>query len=232
MLVSVIIPVYNEEKTITAVLKKVLSVQLPSGVEKEIVIVDDGSTDTSRSILKTFEQTPGISILYQENQGKTGALLTGIKAAKGDVFLVQDADLEYDPVEYPKLLNPIIQKEVDVVYGSRFLGNIEGMEIVNRIANMVSNWTLKLLYGAKLTDINTCYKVFTRHAFEGVSIKGKNFSLDTELTVKLLLRGFKIKEVAIDYVARSRAEGKKMKWSTALEMFWPIVKYRFIAPRS
>jgi glycosyltransferase involved in cell wall biosynthesis len=227
MLVSVIIPVYNEERTLEAIIGKVQSALLTSGLEKEIIIVDDGSTDKTSEILGRFKNIRGMTILSQPNQGKTGALLTGMKVAKGDIFLVQDADLEYDPVEYPRLLDPIVTGQTQVVYGSRFLGNIQNMEPINRFANQISNWTIKTLYGVKLTDINTCYKVFTRRAFEGISIKGKKFSLDTELTVKLLLKGFGIKEIPIGYVARSRAQGKKMKWSTALEMYWPIIKYRF-----
>jgi glycosyltransferase involved in cell wall biosynthesis len=228
MILSVIIPVYNEEQTVEALIESVRNVQLPLGVEKEIIIVNDGSKDKTWKILNRFENTPGIKIFHQDNQGKTGALLTGIKAARGDIFLVQDADLEYDPIEYPKLLEPILKGETQVVYGSRFLGKITGMQPVNRFANMLSNWTIKSLYGFKLTDINTCYKVFTRKAFEGIVIKGKRFSMDTELTVKLLRKGLSIKEVSINYVARTRAQGKKMKWGVALEMYWPIIKYRFL----
>ena len=227
MLVSVIIPVYNEEKTIAQIIEKVKAVELPQGLDKEVVIVNDGSFDKTKEILSKYEGQGHIHIFHQDNGGKTAALLTGIKYAKGDVFLVQDADLEYDPKEYPKLLLPILKSETQVVYGSRFLGNIQGMQPINRWANLISNWTVNCLYGTKITDINTCYKVFTRRALEGIAIKGSHFELDTELTVKLLLKGLSIKEVSIRYAARSRAEGKKIKWSTALKMYWSIIKYRF-----
>ena len=227
MLVSILMPVYNEEATLSSIIAKVQSVRLPDGVEKEIVIVNDGSKDKTQEILKKYEGAPGIVIVHQDNQGKTGALLTAIRSSKGDIFLVQDADLEYNPQEYPKLLAPILSGEAQVVYGSRFLGKIEGMQPINRYANMISNFTLNFLYGTKVTDINTCYKVFTRQAFEGITIKGSHFEMDTELTVKLLRKGVSIKEVSIDYTARSRQAGKKIKWSTALSMFWMIIKYRF-----
>lgn len=140
--------------------------------------------------------------------------------------------MEYDPCQYPKLLQPILEGHAEVVYGSRFLGRIEGMEPINRWANKISNRTFSFLYGVALTDINTCYKVFTRRVWEGTVITSRNFAFETEFTVKVLLRGFTIKEVAIDYTARTPKAGKKIKWSTALEMFWPIIKYRCIFRRT
>jgi len=230
MLLSVIIPAYNEESTIASIIEKVRSVELPRNLSKEVVIVDDGSKDGTREILKRFESLEGVKIVYQNNQGKTGALLTGIRAAKGDILLIQDADLEYDPSQYPKLLDPILNGATQVVYGSRFLGTIKGMEYVNRWANMISNWTFRMLFGVRITDINTCYKVFTRRAIEGITIKGKNFAFETEITVKILNKRLSIYEVPIDYVARSRGAGKKIRWTTAVEMYWPIIKYRFLKP--
>lgn len=227
MLVSVIIPVYNEERTIAQIIEKVKAVNLPVGMNKEIVIVNDGSTDRTKEILSGYENQSGISIYHQANGGKTAGLLTAIKNAKGDVFLVQDADLEYDPKEYPSLLDPIVKGQTHVVYGSRFKGKIQSMKFINRFANLTSNRTINLLYGTKLTDINTCYKVFTRKSLEGIVITGTHFAFDNEFTVKVLKKGYSIHEVPIAYVARSRAEGKKIKWSTALVMFWQIIKYRF-----
>lgn len=227
MLLSVLIPVYNEEATISAIIKKVQEAPLPEGMQKEIVIVDDGSTDKTADILTSFKNMPNLLISRQANQGKTGALLTALKMARGDVFLIQDADLEYNPQEYKELLTPIAGGQTQIVYGSRFLLKVKGAEAINVWANSMSNFTLNLLYGTRITDVNTCYKIFTRKAYEGIEIKGSHFDLDTELTVKMLKKGLTITEVPITYKPRSRAEGKKIKWSTALAMFWQIIKYRF-----
>lgn len=228
MKLSIIIPAYNEESTIEQIVEKVREVSLPAGLDREIVIVNDGSKDRTGDILGRLKGQAGTVVVEQSNQGKTAALLTGFKNASGDVLLIQDADLEYDPSQYVKLLAPILEGHAEVVYGSRFLGRIQGMEPVNRWANEISNWTFRCLYGVGITDINTCYKVFTRRALEGMNITSRNFAFETEFTVKLLKKGFTIKEVAIDYTARSRKAGKKIKWTTALEMFWPIIKYRFL----
>jgi len=228
MKLSIIIPAYNEESTIEEIILKVQAAPLPEGLAREMVVVNDGSKDKTADILSRFSGQADKIIIHQSNQGKTAALLTGFKNATGDILLIQDADLEYDPQQYPKLLGPILDGSSEVVYGSRFLGQIEGMEPVNRWANGISNRTFSFLYGVHLTDINTCYKVFTRRSFEGMVITSKNFAFETEVTVKFLNRGCAIKEVPIDYTARSRKAGKKIKWSTALEMFWPIIKYRFL----
>lgn len=227
MKVSVIVPVYNEEATLEEILSRVQAVALPEGLSREIVVVNDGSKDRTAEILSRFSGQPDMIIVHQSNQGKTGALLTGFKNATGDVFLVQDADLEYDPGQYPNLLRPILEGRTQVVYGSRFLGRIHGMEPINRWANTVSNWTVRLLYGVPLTDINTCYKVFARRVFEGMAITSTHFGFDTEFTIKAMRRGYTIEEIGIEYTARSRKAGKKIKWSTALNMFWQIIKYRF-----
>ena len=226
MLLSIIIPSYNEEHTIAPLLEKVKASVLPDGLDKEIIVVNDGSKDRTSQVLEPFVRQ-GVKVFHQANAGKTAALMRGIKECAGDIILIQDADLEYDPAQYPLLLTPILNKEAQVVYGSRFLGVIEGMEPVNRFANVISNRTFSLLWGTRMTDINTCYKVFTREAFEGIDIVSSNFAFETEVTVKFLQKGLAIKEVPIHYVARSRGQGKKIRWSTAMEMYWPIIKYRF-----
>jgi len=226
MILSIIIPVFNEEATIASIIEKVQAVRLPCELESEIIIVNDGSNDNTSHILARYQGKNNITIVHQDNGGKTAALLTGIKNAKGDIFLIQDADLEYDPAFYPQLLDPILKGGAEVVYGSRFLGSIKGMEPINRLANFIANWTLNLLFRVKITDINTCYKVFTKKAFEGIIIEGSDFDMDAEMTVKFLMKGLLIYEVPIAYVARSRKAGKKIKISTALRLYWRIIKYR------
>jgi glycosyltransferase involved in cell wall biosynthesis len=232
MKISIIIPAYNEEKTIALVLDKVLSVMLPEGMVREVIVINDGSHDQTAKVLNRYNDHNDVKILHQANQGKAAALVRGVAESAGDILLIQDADLEYDPVQYPALLDPILKGEVDVVYGSRFLGDIKDMRWINKWANRVSNWTLRALYGVNLTDINTCYKVFKREVIQGIHIRSRNFAFETEVTVKLILRGIRIKEVPIEYVARSHREGKKIRWMTALEMYWPIIKYRFYPPSS
>lgn len=227
MLLSIIIPAYNEESTIAEVIDKVQSVHLPSGLEREIIVVNDGSRDNTAQALISYQGRSNMTVIHQVNAGKTAALLTGFKNASGDILLIQDGDLEYDPRQYPQLLKPILEGSAQVVYGSRFLGKIENMEPINRWANLVSNKTFRLLYRQNITDINTCYKVFTRRALEGIDIRGKNFAFETEITVKFFRKGLAIREVPIDYQARDHAQGKKIRWMTALEMFWPIIKYQF-----
>jgi len=227
MKISIIIPAYNEEKTITLVLDKVFSVTLPEGIVREVIVVNDGSRDHTAEVLNRYNHRQAVKILYQTKQGKTAALVRGIAEATGDILVIQDADLEYDPVQYPVLLGPILKGEVDVVYGSRFLGNIKDMRWINNWANRVSNWTLRALYHVNLTDINTCYKVFKREVIQGINICSRNFAFETEVTVKLIRGGIRIKEVPIEYAARNHMDGKKIRWLTALEMYWPIIKYRF-----
>lgn len=227
-ILSIIIPAYNEEKTIERIVQKVLTAPIPESLIKEIIIVNDGSTDNTLLILKQCANHPSIKVFSKSNGGKASALKHGLKEARGDIILIQDADLEYDPMHYPHLVAPILNGTSHVVYGSRFLGKIDDMHWVNRAANKVSNWTMLVMWGTKITDINTCYKVFTKEALAGIDIKSQNFAFETEITTKFLKKGLKVLEVPIAYQARSRQEGKKIKWSTALEMYWPIISHRFI----
>ena len=189
MKISVIIPVYNEERTAARVLDNVLAVALPVGMTREVVVVNDGSTDRTAEILENYNERISVIVFHQPNQGKTAALVRGIRESSGDILVIQDADLEYDPIQYPTLLAPILSGEADVVYGSRFLGKIEGMRPLNFWANKISNWVFRLLYGVAITDINTCFKVFKREAIDGLSIVSKNFAFETEVTAKFIQRG-------------------------------------------
>ena len=227
MKVSIVIPAYNEANTIETVLGKIKSVKLPNDIFKEIIIVNDGSSDNTDKILEKYNCDNEVKrISHKKNNGKTAAIKSGIEQATGDIVIIQDADLEYDPQEYPKLIAPIISNEFSIVYGSRFKGSITGMQAVNRIANMISNFVYNILYPVKLTDINTCHKAFKKEVLEGINITSGDFTFETEITAKLVNKGYKIREVPINYVARSRKEGKKINFSKALDMFWGIIKFR------
>ncbi len=228
MKLSILIPAYNEEATIAAVIEAVRAVELPSGMTREIVVVNDGSTDQTAKVLERFSGDPLIGVFHQSNQGKTGALRRCISAASGDLLLVQDADLEYSPSEYPKLLQPLLDGRADVVYGSRFLGTIRDMQGINRFANVISNISFKLLYGKEITDINTCFKLFRSADIRSLNIVSDHFAFETEVTAKLVKKGRRILEVPIAYEARSQAQGKKINWPKALGMYWAIIRFRFV----
>ncbi|HTZ11878.1 MAG TPA: glycosyltransferase family 2 protein [Candidatus Margulisiibacteriota bacterium] len=228
MKISIIIPLYNEAQFIEELIKKVVGAELPYGVGREIIIINDGSKDQSGKILEKYHDFPGIKVFnIQINMGKTAAIRLGIEKSTGDIIVIQDADLEYDPKYYSLLIEPILKNKASVVYGSRFKGKIEGMKLINRVANIISNITLALLYGTKLSDVNTGYKVFKRDALNGLNINSNNFGFETEITAKLLNLGHKIYEVPIKYTARYKEQGKKMSWLKALQMYWGIFKYRY-----
>jgi glycosyltransferase involved in cell wall biosynthesis len=228
MKLSIIIPAYNEEKTIAEVVEAVCTSVLPSGIEREVVIVNDGSTDGTARELERFTADRLVKVFHQPvNQGKTAALRRCIQEASGDLLLVQDADFEYSPAEYPKLLKPLLEGAADVVYGSRFMGTIRHMKGVNRWANVISNITFRLLYGKNITDINTCFKLFRAADIKALTIVSDHFAFETEVTAKLVKKGLRIVEVPIAYEARSEAQGKKINWPTALGMYWAIIRFRF-----
>ncbi|GEM_PF-962641 len=230
-LLSIIVPVYNEQATIQEIIRRVNNVPLPSDFNREIIVVNDGSTDRTMELLNNYDSHSGFKIIHlAQNSGKTAALVRGLEAAKGDILLIQDADLEYDPANYPFLLAPILEGRAQVVYGSRFLGSIKNMTLINRIANIFSNLTFILLFNYRLTDINTCYKVFTRESIHEIKITSRDFAFETEVTAKLIKRGVKILEVPIQYEARSKEDGKKISWSKACKMYWGIIEFRFKKP--
>jgi glycosyltransferase involved in cell wall biosynthesis len=226
---SVIIPCYNEAEFLETIIERVRKV----GLANEIVIIDDGSVDGSRDILKRLEEEDGnddLRIIYHErNQGKGAALVTGFAAATSDILLIQDADLEYDPRDYPKLLQPIHEGISPVVYGSRFLGGPrKAMNFWNMIANKILTLTTNMLYNAILSDMETCYKVFRREVVQDMTIHAHGFEFEPEFTAKVLKKGIRIYEVPISYNGREWDEGKKIKWTDAPLAFWTLIKYRFV----
>jgi glycosyltransferase involved in cell wall biosynthesis len=225
MNLSIIIPVYNEAKNIQEIIKRVQATKLAD----EIIIVDDGSQDGTRDILKTLDGKKKVRvILHEKNQGKGGAVVTGMKAAKGEILLIQDADLEYDPRDYPALLQPITEKLAEVVYGSRFLGSAHRVTMFwHQVANKLLTFMTNILYDSILTDMETGYKVFRREVVEGMNIRSKRFNFEPEFTAKILKRKHRIFEVPITFNPRDYSEGKKIGLKDAFEAVWALIRYRF-----
>lgn len=222
--VSVIIPCYNEVKTIQDVLQRVMAVEEAD----EIIIVDDGSTDGTRDLLPSLENELVRVVLHPHNMGKGAAVRTGFKAATGDIILIQDADQEYDPREYPSLLKPIREGIATVVYGSRFLGGPrKAMFFWNMIANRTLTLVTNLLYNSIISDMETCYKVFRADVIKNIELRSNRFEIEPEVTAKVLKRKIRIYEVPISYNGREWNEGKKIKWYDFFIALWTLVRYRF-----
>ncbi len=227
--ISILIPVFNEEPTLLTLLERLLEV--PFSVEREIVIVDDGSTDGSRSILQGYLHRPEFKIIFQQiNGGKASAIQTALEHASGDVMVIQDADLEYDPRDLPALLAPIINGQADVVYGSRFRGQLQGMTWRHYWGNRFLTWLTNRLYGVRLTDMETCYKMARASLFEGMRIESQRFELEPEITAKLLRQGKRILELPISFQGRGRSEGKKISWRDGFGAVRTLWKYRPTSP--
>jgi len=221
---SIIIPIYNERKTLLKLLRRIEKVKL-GGIKKEIILVDDGSTDGTCDLLKKIRRH---KILYhKENQGKGTAIRTGLKQATGDVILIQDADLEYCPTDYPKLLKPIVNGKAKVVYGSRYLTGTHLEIPLHWIGNKLLIFFTNFLFHSRITDMETCYKVFTRDIIKGVKLKAKKFDFEPEITAKILKKGHKINEVSIKYKCRRFDEGKKITWIDGVKALYYLIKYRF-----
>jgi glycosyltransferase involved in cell wall biosynthesis len=223
--VSVVIPVYNEQSTIREIIERVQAVP----VDKEIIVVDDYSTDGTPDELKKLEAEGAIRLYRHEvNKGKGAACRTGISKIEGDVVIIQDADLEYDPADYPILLAPIEKGRSKVVYGSRFLGAHKAMYFWHSVGNKMLTLVANVLYNTTLTDMETCYKVFTADIARKLTLKSNRWGFDPEITAKILKMGHRIYEVPISYTGREFDEGKKISWKDGFTIVWVLVKYRFL----
>lgn len=244
MRLSIIMPVYNERSTLEEIVQRVRAVNLvvnadgsntlldgPIELEREIVIVDDGSTDGTRAILDAWRAAPpdDMQIIYHEqNSGKGAALRTGFQHATGDIFVIQDADLEYDPRDYVKLLEPLLEGRAPIIYGSRFMGGPRSaMSLTHTLGNKFLTIMTNVLYGTALTDMETCYKCFRREVINGMPLRSRAFEIEPELTAKFLKRGYNIFEVSISYNGRTFHEGKKIDWRDGFSAVRTLLRYRF-----
>lgn len=229
MKLSVLIPIYNEKHTILEILRKIDAADLGDiSFQKEIVLVDDGSTDGTRQILKELEDKYKI-IYHPKNRGKGAAIRTGLNHVFGDYVIIQDADLEYDPDDYKKLLETAIKNKAEVVYGSRRLNPENKYSHLSfYLGGIVINWLTRILYGIAITDESTCYKLFKTETIKSIPLKCERFEFCPEVTAKIAKRKIKIYEVPINYYPREKKEGKKINWKDGIEALWILLKYKFV----
>jgi glycosyltransferase involved in cell wall biosynthesis len=222
---TVIMPVFNERTTVAEVIRRMRAVDLP--VTLEIIAVDDGSSDGSDKVLGALEDSTVRVLRHEKNKGKGAAIRTGMGEARGDLLLIQDADLEYDPNDWPKLLDPVLRGKARVVYGSRFTGERKNMLPLHWMGNRLLSLVTNVLYSSTLSDMETCYKLFDSEVLEGLTIVSNRFDFEPEITAKVLRRGHRIYEVPISYAGREPDEGKKITWRDGFSAMRALIKFRF-----
>ena len=222
-LLSVVVPVYNERTTIDEIVRRVLAVPL----RIELIVVDDGSRDGTGDILDGLQRELGFKLLHQANAGKGAALRSGFAAVTGDIVVIQDADLEYSPEEFPALIELICQDKADVVYGSRFLGRHRAFMFAHYLGNKFVTLVTNVLYNTMLTDMETCYKAMRVDVLRSMTLKSNGFGIEPEITAKVFKRGYRVYEVPITYAGRGYEQGKKITWRAGFDALWVLVKYRF-----
>jgi len=226
MKLSVIIPVYNEKETIKEILRRVRQVKLD--IEKEIIVLDGASTDGTREILEEERDNSTRIVFEEERRGKGAAVREGFRHASGEIIIIQDADLELDPNEYPQLIAPILKGETSVVFGSRFLHGRKGLYWPSYLANRIITLLANLLFNATLTDIATCYKVFKKEAINNLNLCCNGFDFDAEITANILKKGFRIIELPVDYHPRDYTQGKKIHWKDGFRTIYILIKCRIL----
>jgi len=224
-LLTVIVPVFNERNTVAEILRRMRAVELP--VELEIVIVNDASSDGTEKVLSALEDSTVRVLNHPTNKGKGASIRTGLDHARGDLILIQDADLEYDPDDWPRLLAPVMRGKARIVYGSRFTGERRNMLFWHWVGNRFLSLATNLLYNTTLSDMETCYKLFDRSVLDGITVESDRFEFEPEITAKILRRGHRIYEVPISYAGREFDEGKKITWRDGFGALATLVKYRF-----
>jgi glycosyltransferase involved in cell wall biosynthesis len=222
-LLSVVMPVYNERTTVEEIIRRVLAVPM----RVQLIVVDDGSSDGTGEILDRLQTELGFTLLRQTNAGKGAALRRGFAAVTGDMVVIQDADLEYSPEEYPELVELICKGHADVVFGSRFLGRHRVFMFTHYLGNRVVTLATNVLYNTMLTDMETCYKVMRADVLRSFTVESNGFGIEPELTAKIFKRGYRVYEIPITYAGRGYDEGKKITWRAGFEALWVLIKYRF-----
>ncbi len=222
---SVIVPIFNERNTVVEIMRRMRAVDLP--VEREFVLVDDGSTDGTRQVLAQLGDSTVHVVAHDTNRGKGAAIRTALALVTGDIVLIQDADLEYDPSDWPKLLAPIFRGRATVVYGSRFTGERRNMMFLHLVGNRLLALFTNVLYNTTLSDMQTGYKVFARSALDGIRIRSDRFDFEPEITAKILRKGIRIYEVPVSYTGREVEDGKKITWRDGFSALFALLKYRF-----